>query len=359
MLPKVEACVKAAAAGCAALIIDGRQAGALRSALEGQVAGTRVTEAATRGLKSAALSPRPPLNQNVPVPRASARGFVNKTKLHDAHRVLIYNRAMLKTNALYYGDNLEILRDYVPDESVDLIYLDPPFNSNRSYNVLFKETSSTASQAQIEAFEDTWHWGKVAQGTFEDIALHGADSTARLLKAMVDALGHNDVTAYLTMMAVRLVELRRVLKPTGSIYLHCDPSASHYLKMLMDSIFRPAQLRNEIIWKRYDAHNDVKGASFRPRCTIVLLYYAKSARSTSGTVRFTPSTMTTTWTRLSIRPKRARERGYGIADLTGPGGATAKRRIAYDGMESASPSATWALSAERRWRSYDAARAIH
>src|SRR3970040_1795926 len=156
----------------------------------------------------------------------------------------------LKTNALYYGDNLQILREYVPDESIDLVYLDPPFNSNRSYNVLFKETSSTARQAQIEAFEDTWHWGKVAQETFEDIALRGADDTARLLKAMVDALGHNDVTAYLTMMAVRLVELRRVLKPTGSIYLHCDPTASHYLKVLMDAVFRPENFLNEIIWQR-------------------------------------------------------------------------------------------------------------
>jgi site-specific DNA-methyltransferase (adenine-specific) len=192
--------------------------------------------------------------------------------LQAASAYLIYNRAMspLKTNALYYGDNLRILRDYVPDESIDLIYLDPPFNSNRSYNVLFKETSSTASQAQIEAFEDTWHWGKVAQGTFEEIALHGADSTARLLKAMVDALGHNDVTAYLTIMAVRLVELRRVLKPTGSIYLHCDPTASHYLKALMDSIFGPRNFRNEISWKRTNARS-TEGRC--PRVHDTLLFY--------------------------------------------------------------------------------------
>lgn len=117
--------------------------------------------------------------------------------------------AELKTNVLYFGDNLEVLRKHIPDESIDLIYLDPPFNSNRSYNVLFKETPSTASQAQIEAFEDTWHWGKVAQDAFEQIALRGGDDTAKLLTAMVDALGHNDVTAYLTMMAIRLVELRR------------------------------------------------------------------------------------------------------------------------------------------------------
>ena len=180
----------------------------------------------------------------------------------------------MESNTLYYGDNLPVLRDreHFPDACIDLIYLDPPFNSNRSYNVLFKEAGSTSSPAQIEAFEDTWHWGKVAQGTFEEIALHGADSTARLLKAMVDALGHNDVTAYLTMMAVRLVELRRVLKPTGSIYLHCDPSASHYLKMLMDSIFGPKSFQNEIIWKRSQAHSSSK--RYGP-VHDTLLYYAK------------------------------------------------------------------------------------
>src|SRR3990172_7794406 len=184
----------------------------------------------------------------------------------------------LKTNALYYGDNLQILRDYVPDESIDLIYLDPPFNSNRSYNVLFSETSSAASHAQIEAFEDTWHWGKVAQDTFEDIALHGGDDTARLLKAMVDALGHNDVTAYLTMMAVRLVELRRALKQTGSLYIHCDPAASHYLKILLDSIFRPQNFRNEVVWQRTPA----KGLTSRslPNNHDLLLCYQKSPAAT-------------------------------------------------------------------------------
>jgi len=183
----------------------------------------------------------------------------------------------LKTNALYYGDNLEILRDYIPDDSIDLIYLDPPFNSNRSYNVLFKETSSAASQAQIEAFEDTWHWGKVAQGTFEDIALHGGDDTAKLLKAMVEALGHNDVTAYLTMMAVRLVELRRVLKPTGSVYLHCDPTAGPYLRVVMDAIFGPRNFVNEIVWKRTTAHSDARqGSKHFGRTHDTILFYAKS-----------------------------------------------------------------------------------
>ena len=179
----------------------------------------------------------------------------------------------LQTNTLYYGDNLQILRDYIPDESIDLIYLDPPFNSNRSYNVLFKEGTSASSAAQTGAFEDTWHWGEAAQQAYEQIALHGSDNTAKLLKAMVDALTQNDVTAYLAMMAVRLVELRRVLKPTGSIYLHCDPTASHYLKVLMDSIFGPKFFVNEIIWKRTNA----RSTSERwPRLHDTLLFYSRS-----------------------------------------------------------------------------------
>ncbi len=148
----------------------------------------------------------------------------------------------LRTNTLYYGDNLQILREYIPDASIDLIYLDPPFNSNRSYNVLFKETTSAASAAQTGAFEDTWHWGDASEQAFREIALRGADDTAKLLNAMVDALGRCDVTAYLSMMAIRLVELSRVLKPTGSIYLHCDPAASHYLKGADGQHLRPEVL---------------------------------------------------------------------------------------------------------------------
>lgn len=183
----------------------------------------------------------------------------------------------LQTNTLYYGDNLQILRDYIPDESIDLIYLDPPFNSNRSYNVLFKERTKDASAAQTGAFEDTWHWGPAAQEAFDQIAHHGSDNTAKLLKAMVDALDRGDVTAYLSMMAIRLVELRRVLKPTGSIYLHCDPAASHYLKVLMDSIFGPKSYRNEIIWERTTGR---KSGNQYGRVHDTLLFYTRSDGST-------------------------------------------------------------------------------
>lgn len=159
-------------------------------------------------------------------------------------------------NTLYYGDNLHVLRDF-PPECVDLVYLDPPFNSNRSYNVLFKESKGADSEAQIEAFGDTWSWGLHAEETYNDVVARG-DDVGRLLQAFVQALGRNDVTAYLTMMAPRLVELRRVMKPTASIYLHCDPTASHYLKVLMDAVFGPRNFRSEIIWQRYGSHNDAR-----------------------------------------------------------------------------------------------------
>ena len=133
-------------------------------------------------------------------------------------------------NRLYFGDNLDILRRYVTDASVDLIYLDPPFNSNATYNVLFRERSGEESAAQITAFEDTWHWGWESLTAFEDMVTQGPEKVGSLLAALRQFLGQNDMMAYLTMMAQRMIELHRVLKPTGSIYLHCDPTASHYLK---------------------------------------------------------------------------------------------------------------------------------
>lgn len=161
-------------------------------------------------------------------------------------------------NALYYGDNLGVLRASIPDESVDLIYLDPPFNSNASYNVLFRAPSGEQSQAQIEAFDDTWHWNESAESAFNEVLTGGHSDAAILLKAMRSALGENDMMAYLAMMAVRLIELHRVLKPTGSLYLHCDPTASHYLKILLDAVFGPDAFLNEISWKRTTAHSSAK-----------------------------------------------------------------------------------------------------
>ena len=151
-------------------------------------------------------------------------------------------------NKLYFGDNLQILRDHVADESVDLIYLDPPFNSKVSYNVLYRAKNGSQSASQITAFDDTWHWGKESEVSYHEVITTGLPKIANLLQALRSFLGTNDMMAYLTMMAPRLVELRRVLKPTGSIYLHCDPTASHYLKLILDAILGASNFRNEIIW---------------------------------------------------------------------------------------------------------------
>ncbi len=161
-------------------------------------------------------------------------------------------------NTLYYGDNLPILREYLAAESVDLIYLDPPFNSNRPYNVIFKEETGLESPAQIVAFNDTWHWDDNAEAIYLEIVRDASEHVVKMIGAMLDFVGRNQVMAYLVMMTARLIELRRVLKPTGSIYLHCDPTVGHYLKVVMDTIFGKENFRNEIVWKRTSAHNDPK-----------------------------------------------------------------------------------------------------
>ena len=185
----------------------------------------------------------------------------------------------MDTNALYYGDNLEILQKYIPDESIDLIYLDPPFNSKATYNLLYKEQTGEPSQAQITAFEDTWHWGLESEKALQEIftSTIAPSAVKDFMSVMPNFLGKKtDMAAYLTMMCVRLLELKRVLKDTGSIYLHCDPTASHYLKILMDAIFGVNNFVNEISWKRSYAHSDAKqGSKHFGRTHDVLLFYGK------------------------------------------------------------------------------------
>ncbi len=162
------------------------------------------------------------------------------------------------TNRLYYGDNLEVLRGEIADASVDLIYLDPPFNSNASYNILFKAPSGGGADASIEAFGDTWQWGPAASEALMDITQSGNHKLHVLMQALKTGVGENAMMAYLAMMAVRLLELHRVLKPTGSLYLHCDPTASHYLKLVLDAVFGASCYRSEIIWRRTSSHNSAK-----------------------------------------------------------------------------------------------------
>lgn len=172
-------------------------------------------------------------------------------------------------NTLYYGDNLDILRRYVDDESVDLVYLDPPFNSARTYNVLFAEQDGTRAAAQIKVFEDTWRWDTAAASAYQEVVEAGG-RVSQVLQSFRLSLGDSDMLAYLSMMAPRLVELRRVLKKTGSLYLHCDPTASHYLKLLLDAVLGPENFQNEIIWKRTSAHSSAK--RYGPVHDVILFY---------------------------------------------------------------------------------------
>ena len=233
-------------------------------------------------------------------------------------------------NKLYFGDNLDILREQVPDESVDLIYLDPPFNSNATYNVLFREASGEGSAAQIHAFDDTWHWNLESERAYREVVTGGPKKLADLLQAMRSFLGQNDMMAYLTMMAQRMVELHRVLKPTGSIYLHCDPTASHYLKLVMDSVFGPTRFRSEITWKRTSAHSDTKqGRRQHGRIHDILLFYTKSDGWQWNPVYVPYDESYVEGFYKFVEPETGRR--YRLGDLTGPGGA-AKGNPEYEVM---------------------------
>lgn len=177
---------------------------------------------------------------------------------------------------LYYGDNLDILERYLKDESVDLVYLDPPFNSAQSYNAFFQEKDGTAAASQIKAFEDTWSWNIEAEAVYQKLT-EQPGKVSEVMQAFRTFLGSNDMMAYLAMMAPRLVELRRVLKSTGSLYLHCDPTASHYLKLLLDAVMGVTNYRNEITWKRrVGMSSAVHDSNKFGICTDIIFFYGKS-----------------------------------------------------------------------------------
>lgn len=235
----------------------------------------------------------------------------------------------MSQNALYYGDNLEVLCRHMKDESVDLVYLDPPFNSSQSYNVLFAEHDGTQSASQFRAFEDTWRWDQSAAEAYERVVESGG-RVAESMRAFRSFLGDSDMMSYLAMMAPRLVELRRVMKSTASIYLHCDPTASHYLKMLLDSVFGPQNFRSEIVWKRSSAHSDTKqGRKQHGRIHDILLFYTNSDEWTWNPVytKYDSEYVDQFYRHI----EEGTGRRYRLGDLTGPGGA-AKGNPQYEVM---------------------------
>lgn len=232
-------------------------------------------------------------------------------------------------NTLYYGDNLDILRSHIKGETVDLIYLDPPFNSKADYNLLYKEPTGEQSGAQITAFEDTWHWNEKTAETFQEIIDIAPSNVVEMMTAFRQFVGMNDMMAYLTMMCVRFIELRRVLKDTGSIYLHCDPTASHYLKVLMDTIFGKLNFRNEIVW-HYSGWNKKLDNHFEKRSDTIL-FYSKSEEQ-----KFNSYTLP--WKNedeyVKVRKQKVRDDGDGnLYVLSDAGGGKRVKRYLGEAMQ--------------------------
>jgi site-specific DNA-methyltransferase (adenine-specific) len=259
------------------------------------------------------------------------------------------------TNKLYYGDNLEVLRNEIADASIDLVYLDPPFNSNAGYNVLFKSASGAGADASIEAFDDTWTWGDSAKEALLDIAKGTNRSLQVMMEAMHSAIGENPLMAYLAMMAVRLVELHRVLKDTGSLYLHCDPTASHYLKLVLDAVFGAENFRTEISWRRQTAHNDAaQGRMQYGNVRDIIFFYSKSKQWTFNWLYTPYSDEYVEKFGRHVEPGTGRR--YFLGDITAPGGASpAKRNPHYEFL---GVTRYWRFAQERMERMYAEGRIV-
>jgi site-specific DNA-methyltransferase (adenine-specific) len=244
-------------------------------------------------------------------------------------------------NTLFYGDNLDILHKYIADASVDLIYLDPPFNSNRSYSVLFKNEAGVESEASVRAFNDTWHWGQQAEDTYLALVTQGSAPVANMITAMRQFIGTNQMMAYLVMMAARLVELHRVLKPTGSLYLHCDPTASHYLKVVLDTIFGPTNFLSEVVWKRTSAHSSAK--RYGPVHDVILLYGKSPAYLwVQQYEAFSESYLASHYGSID-----ATGRHYTLSDLTAAGVRRGQSGLAWRGFDPTAKGNHWKFTVER------------
>jgi len=255
-------------------------------------------------------------------------------------------------NKLFFGDNLEVLRRHIPVGSVDLIYLDPPFNSNATYNMLFKEPSGEQSAAQIAAFEDTWKWGPQADEAFDEAVMAGPPPLAELLKALRQVLGRTNMLAYLSMMAVRLVEMHRVLKPTGSLFLHCEPTASHYIKLILDNIFSAKNFRNEIIWER----SQPKGhATTRfSRCHDSIFFYSKSEKAVFNPqyTEHDPGYLERFY--RFVEPETGRR--YRLGDLTNP--HKERPNLTYEFPPGSGTVRVWRWTQERMLQAWKAGRVV-
>lgn len=258
-------------------------------------------------------------------------------------------------NTLYYGDNLAVLRESIPPASVDLIYLDPPFNSQASYNVLFQNPAGQQSEAQLHAFVDTWHWDDAAEFAFDQVMRGSNTDVAEILRAMRSFLHENDMMAYLSMMSARLIELYRVLKPSGTLYLHCDHTASHYLKILLDQIFGIERFQAEILWQRTATHNDAKRW---PWLSDSILCYTKTSKFTWNPV-YRPQAVADVEKRYRFKEKDGRRYRLGPMDAPAGGGmsainkATGKPNGWYEWRGYQPPRQGWRYSPETMQKLHD------
>ena len=255
--------------------------------------------------------------------------------------------------ALFYGDNLDVLRRYVDGESVDLVYLDPPFNSNADYNVLFLEPDGSWSASQKNAFEDTWRWDQGAARAFEEVVEAGGE-VSNVMQAFRTILPESNMLAYLAMMAPRLVELRRVLKPTGSLYLHCDPSAGHYLKLLLDAVFEPKNFRNEIIWRRTFAKGLTK-TRLPSNHDVILAYQAGQGATWNLDAAFQPydTENLDEKTAKKYRDTDSDGRRYQLTSLLNPNHDRPNLEYEFLGV-----TRVWRWTRERMQREYEAGRVV-
>lgn len=244
-------------------------------------------------------------------------------------------------NQLFYGDNLHVLREHLANESVDLIYLDPPFNSKRDYNLLFKSPKGHQSEAQIEAFKDSWSWGEQAERELAELTHQKNTDVALMMNALVSFLGRNDMMAYLVMMTNRLLEMHRVLKTTGSLYLHCDPTAAHYLRVVLDAVFGKEMFRSEVIWKRTGTHSSAK--RWGP-VHDVILFYTKSPAFT-WSQHYVP--LEATHKARHYRHVDEQGRAYTHGELTAPGVRHGRSGAVWRGFDVTAIGRHWMTTVEK------------
>ena len=248
---------------------------------------------------------------------------------------------MYENRTLIRGDNLEEMRKF-PDECIDLIATDPPFNSKRDYFVPFRDERGREPDTLVRAFTDTWTWGEAAEETYEELIVEVGRQIGDTIQGLRQFLNETPMMAYLVMMAIRIVEMHRILKPTGSLYLHCDSAADHYLKIVLDTVFGASNFRNEIVWQRTSAHND--GNRFG-RVHDIILFYSKSQQPLWNPIY---TEHNSEYVEKFYRHEDERGR-YRISDLTAAGVTQGESGQPWRGVDPTAVGRHWATPHRKSW----------